>query len=70
MENKQTAIDYLEKNVFYPIKWDELLKVLNEAKAIEKQQIIDAYEYGNTDRDYGIYLEAEDYYNKTYGTPQ
>lgn len=66
---KQTAIDYIEENLFWPIKFNELLMVLDEAKAIEKQQIKDAYCKGVNDADnhnMGEKIDWENYYNKTY----
>jgi hypothetical protein len=68
MENKQTAVDIL----FQEIKESKAIMpnalfgyfeiVYNKVKAIEKQQIMDAYmdSYGNT-------TEPEDYYNQMYG---
>lgn len=61
MENK-TAIDYIEENVFWPIKFNELLRVLDEAKEIEKQQIKDAFTKGENT----ITMTPEEYYNETY----
>jgi hypothetical protein len=68
METKQTALDIL----FQEIKESKAIMpnalfgyfeiVYNKVKAIEKQQIMDAYmdSYGNT-------TEPEDYYNQMYG---
>jgi hypothetical protein len=68
MEKKQTALDIL----FQEIKESKAIMpnalfgyfeiVYNKVKAIEKQQIMDAYmdSYGNT-------TEPEDYYNQMYG---
>jgi len=68
MEKKQTALDIL----FQEIKESKAIMpnalfgyfeiVYNKVKAIEKQQIMDAYmdSYGNT-------TEPKDYYNQMYG---
>lgn len=65
MGNKQTAVDYIESNVFWPIKLSELLIVLDKAKEIEKQQIMDAYSCGEHQQ--GYQGEAENYYNEVHG---
>jgi hypothetical protein len=53
---------------YYTIRILEIIEAKVESMlAEEKKQIIDAYEYGNTDREFGIYLEAEEFFNKTYG---
>lgn len=66
MKNKQTAVEWLEDNLIgNPFTESDFVhnrKMFNLAKAMEKQQIMDAYmdSYGNT-------TEPEDYYNETYG---
>ena len=67
MEKKQTAVDWLEKlykeGILIP-------KSFEQAKAMEKQQIIDARVtaplLSTFDQDDYI-EEAEQYYNETYG---
>ena len=83
MENKQTAVDFL-KDKFIMIQWllvrDEISikkadEFLNEwtdkAKALEKEQIIDAYEEGDgngTASEWGYErISPEKYYEETYG---
>jgi len=72
---KQTAVEWLvgdlnQKIDFIPMdKWDMIRDIIQQAKAMEKQQIIDAYEIGF---DEGLqiitkYDTAQDYYNETYG---
>jgi len=67
---KQTAVDWLVKKLnqkidFVPMhKWDEIADIVTQSKAMEKEQIIDAYKsdrYPCSDED------AEQYYNETYG---
>ena len=59
---KQTAVEWLSKQQFISSKtWKELI---DEAKVMEKEQIIDAYNVGNP------YKTAEQYYNKTFKSEQ
>ena len=71
---KQTEVEWLveelnQKIDFIPMeKWDMIRNIVQQAKAMEKEQIIDAYEIGY---DEGIqiiseYDTAQDYYNDTY----
>ena len=71
---KQTAVEWLvgdlnQKIDFIPMdKWDMIRDIIQQAKAMEKQQIIDAYEIGF---DEGLqiitkYDTAQDYYTSTY----
>lgn len=71
MENKQTAIEWLlkeinERNGFiFTIDYEELF---NQAKAMEKEQIMKAYmvcEDSGTLEESEVY--ADKYYNETYG---
>lgn len=66
MENKQTAVDYLVTIVqsciapnFIPVE------IIEQAKQMEKEQIKDAFKYGEMPVLF-INFNAEDYYNKTY----
>jgi hypothetical protein len=68
MMNKQTAVEWLEKEISTKLGTNDLLGDLyKQAKAMEKEQIIDAANKllyrgtgpGNT--------AAEQYYNETYG---
>jgi hypothetical protein len=63
---QQTAVEWLAVKLFneepYPRVWN---KYIEQAKEMEKQQIIDAYKsdrYPCSDED------AEEYYNETYKT--
>jgi hypothetical protein len=58
---KQTAVEWLIDNLHYlhSTKWDDILE---QAKAMEKQQIIDAYHEGTTE-----FYSAVEYYIETYG---
>ena len=70
METKMTAVDWLveglnQKIDFIPMeKWDMIRNIVQQAKAMEKQQTIDfTNDYLNDDE----YLTPEHYYNETYG---
>jgi hypothetical protein len=87
MKTKQTAVESIKTTFFhyaesYPYfseqeKWvitkEELFEVLQQAKQMEKQQIIDAYYNGTTDeiktKD-ELLFEAEHFYKETYGNEQ
>lgn len=67
MANKQTAVEWLDR-------WfrdnpeathEEGNRALQQAKEIEKEQIIDSFNFGtiNWDKD----ITAEQFYNQTYG---
>ena len=79
---KQTAVEWLEKEISTKLGTNDLLGDLyKQAKAMEKQQSISDYcegfkasgegwngEYGLKDMlDVAGEIDAEDYYNKTYG---
>ena len=70
MENKQTAVDYLieklDNNLDINHSW-RTRQYIEQAKAIEKEQIKDAWINGNDGlSDFNVY-ESEKYYNETYG---
>lgn len=59
---KQTAVEWLIEQLHIG---KELSTVIRQAKAMEKQQIIDAYQNVLFDED-GNLLTAEQYYNETF----
>jgi hypothetical protein len=63
---KQTSVEWLFEKLWDEPKdkltWYALLK---EAKAMEKEQVIDAYDKGEFNQ--GCNEDAEQYYNDTYG---
>ena len=66
METKQTAVDWLFEKLWETPK-DKLdwYALLNEAKAMEREQIRDAFDKGYR---YDLYNGGgERYYNETYG---
>lgn len=73
MENKQTAVEWIESklNSVKPTDFCSLQDVkdwVKQAKQMEKEQIMDAYESGIKDDDgYGVMLNnSEQFYNDTY----
>jgi hypothetical protein len=64
MEKQQTAVEWLYQQLNDTPK-DKLTwqVILDKAKEMEKEQIIDAYKYGNQS---DIYFKPEQYYNETY----
>lgn len=62
---KQTAVEYLIENLifFYSKNWDA---IVDQAKEMEKQQIIDAYDKSYMDRYYYNGKNGVQYYNKTF----
>lgn len=79
---KQTAVEWLETQIIKFHIWKrnpiydencfdeiELKKAIEQAKEMEKQQIVDAWENGNhTEMRGGKYLKtlSEQYYNETF----
>lgn len=65
MENRQTAVEWLEEK----LKGDKIFSldvVLKKAKKIEKEQIIDAH-YRGYRKNIDSTEVSEKYYNETYG---
>jgi hypothetical protein len=71
MEKKRTAVEWLDSNLIHaPHSQEDFThnyRVFEQAKEMHKEQIKDAYEYGNCDWEFGIYIKGEQYYNETYG---
>ena len=64
MEQKQTAVEYLVEQLLPKALSAEQYYHIDQAKEMEKQQIIKAWDDGG----YSIYTEsAEQYYNEEYG---
>ena len=75
---QQTAVDWLEKqfdkytSAGVNVPNDKIFKLTHKAKAMEKEQIINAFEngivaYDDPDRiNDDINFDAENYYNETY----
>jgi len=68
--NKQTAVEFLAKSLkdFPHIKHSQRFKdLIEEAKAMEKEQIIDARQDGVDVVFKGYSISNEEYYNEKYG---
>jgi len=67
MSRKVTAIDYLVESIFNESELkDSILKLaIQQAKAMEKEQIIQANEDCSTN-ELGEFLTGEQYYNEIY----
>jgi hypothetical protein len=67
---KQTAVEWLAIK-FSQSSEDELAENINiwfgQAKAMEKEQIKEAYRYGESNNFYRTEISAKDYYTSTYG---
>jgi hypothetical protein len=61
--SKQTAVEWIQQQVKQQgiTHYFSLTEILEQAKEMEKQQIIDAYDKG-----YEYFDDSESYYNKTY----
>ena len=62
---KQTAVEWLLIQIHKHWNSEGLSfeKILEQAKAMEKEQIIEAYKYGNQS---DVYFKPEQYYNETF----
>jgi hypothetical protein len=77
MENKQTAVEWLVKELnqkidFIPLeKWDMIRDIIQQAKEMEKEHIIKACDAGFDSSHLFIedmkYKSAKEYYEQTYG---
>jgi len=63
MENKQTAVEWLEQ-VYWDNKRTLSQKHFDQAKEMEKEQIIDSYEQGDK---YKLNFSGEQYHKEIYG---
>jgi Mg/Co/Ni transporter MgtE len=65
---KQTAVEWLFEQVanldWRNLQGDKKLEIFEQAKAMEKEQIIEAIDYGCSD--WGSFKDVEKYYNETY----
>jgi hypothetical protein len=68
MDKKQTAVEWLVEQVNSDCLNSTFIRpnIINAALAIEKEQIIEAYEDCSTN-ELGELFTGEQYYNETYG---
>lgn len=68
MEKKQSSIEWLAEQRLQGVNLDDALE---QAKAMHKEEIQDAYQKGRfngqTNWGYGNDITAEQYYNETFG---
>lgn len=67
MENKQTAVEFMYNEMLLHLNFDQRLylrEIYQQAKEMEKQQIIDAHNEG----DLSVVKNAEEYYELTFKT--
>jgi hypothetical protein len=62
---KQTAVEWLEERIQSDMTFMEVLGLIRQAKEMEKEQIINAYNISWKLRD-KPYATAEKYYNETF----
>jgi hypothetical protein len=77
---KQTAVEWLIQELNQKIdfismdKWDMIIDILQQAKAMEKEQIIDAYRDGRSDQHSKVprfyNRNSKYYYNETFKQDQ
>jgi anionic cell wall polymer biosynthesis LytR-Cps2A-Psr (LCP) family protein len=66
---QQTAVEWIEHNIQSDMNFMEIMGLIRQAKAMEKEQIQKAFvdgEGGYNSDDGNIERMADDYYNKTY----
>ena len=63
---KQTAVEWIEDKIQSDMTFIEILGLIRQAKEMEKEQIIHAYNQSWHFRD-KPYETAEKYYNETFG---
>ena len=72
MDKKQTAVEFfywelIQRIDFTPMGgWDIINNILEQAKAIEKQQIMNTFKNGDCNGTFET-INAEQYYTSTYG---
>ena len=73
IKRKQSAIEWLIHQLNTrqkPLDNSQIDELFEQAKAMEKEQIMDAYENGVSDENEsnlsGLFTNAEQYYNETY----
>ena len=68
MENRQTAVEWLEQKVFEEFKVPINYQVYEQAKQMEKEQHIETWKRGSYSLlEHGSGEDFEQYYNETYG---
>ena len=68
MERVQTAVEWLVGQLPIDVKMELGFELIEQAKQMEKEQIISAHKEGNKYNGWALRHEHEKYYNETYGT--
>lgn len=67
MENKkQSSIDWLLKKIWWEYRLIPNDDIIEEAKAMHKKEVEDAYDMGYLDYQNLTYDSAQEYYNETF----
>jgi hypothetical protein len=66
--SKQTAVEWIQHQVKQQgiTHYFSLTEILEQAKEMEKEQIVDAFGEGNKYNGWALKHELEQYYNETY----
>ena len=76
MEKKQSSVDYLIEQLFKTrnnsteVKEMNSESIIQQAKAMHKEEIEDAVNFGDQHGQITTYLTVEKYYNETFGGEQ
>jgi|LakMenE18May11ns_1017448.scaffolds.fasta_scaffold9854562_6 hypothetical protein len=73
---KQTAVEWLVRKINNELigeipmnRWDEIREIVQQALAMEKEQIVDAFDSGQMEEaKQEFWTKGYKYYNETYGT--
>ena len=60
---KQTAVEFLEQHFFLDDNWR---RIFEQAKEMEKEQIIEAHNIGRNDKYNDFSIDGEQYYKESY----
>ena len=68
---ERTAVDWLFTTLdnmleLYPSEWEKVSKAVEQAKAMEKEQIEESFKQGALPTFLGMPRTSEQYYNETY----
>jgi hypothetical protein len=66
MKNKQTPVEWLTEKLRIEFGFVFSNNILEQAKEMEKEQIIDAYQQGFNNAYFSDPLNKEQYYNETF----
>ena len=61
---KQTAVEWLREKLWKEFNFSFSDNILEQAKEMEKEHIINAYDMGHNE--YDIYRNGQNYYNETF----